>query len=528
MYVYNSRVNESQASMDYKRQCIKGGNHLMRVRNRKLILLFAIVLCVIFLQQTLVYGVSQSSEGNIDTEYLTSVINMISNKYRGEIDGKKLMEGALKGMLSTLDAYTTYFDSEETDEFYNDMEGSFEGIGVTLEKRSEYVVVIKVFSASPAEKAGIIPGDRIISVNGKSIVGASVEEATSLIKGKAGTKVDLEILRGEKNEVLKFKVYREKIEISPVEYEIKNGICYLKIESFNANTDKYVTRALEEADKENVTKIILDLRNNPGGEVGQAVAVAGKFVPKGLITKLDFKSEDIMDLEYVSELEEQKYKVAVLVNGLSASASEIVAGAIQDTGTGVLIGTKTFGKAKVQSIIPILTPEASRKYETKLGVRVVDGYDLMVKYGIFPQDDEIMGTMKITTGVYSTPKGKMIDEVGLTPDIIVDDPELVNGIDINSLQKLSVTWKPDLNDNGIDIYYAEKILKALGYDVDTPDTFLDEKTYQAISKFRTDKKLYPGGVLDFTTQKALNAEIENLILKYDRQYAKAVEVLNEK
>lgn len=500
----------------------------MGVKNRKLILLFTIVLCVVFSQQILVYGASRSSTDEFDAEYFTSVIDMINNKYRGEIDGKKLIEGALKGMLDTLDPYTTYYNTEETNDFYNDMKGTFEGIGVTLEKRDEYVVVIKVFSSSPAEKAGIIPGDRIISVNGKSIVGVSVEEATSLIKGKAGTTVNLEILRGERNEVLKIKVYREKIEISPVEYEIKNGICYLKIDSFNANTDKYVTQALKETDKQNVTKVILDLRNNPGGEVAQAVAVASKFVPKGLITKLDFKSEDIMDLEYVSDLEKQKYKVVVLVNGESASASEIVAGAIQDSGAGVLIGTKTFGKAKVQSLIPVLTPEASKKYERLLGVRIVDGYNLMVKYGIFPQDDEILGTMKITTGVYSTPKGRIIDGVGLTPDIIIDDPAPVNGIDINSLQKLSVTWKPDLNNSGIDIYYAEKILKALGYDVDTPDAFLDEKTYQAISKFRTDKKLYPGGVLDFTTQKALNAEMENLILKYDKQYAKAIEILNGK
>jgi len=500
----------------------------VKVRNRKLVLLFAMVLCVIFLQQTLVYGVSGSSTVDIGAEYLNSVFDMISNKYRGELDNKKLLEGALRGMLDTLDPYTTYYDSEETENFYNDMQGTFEGIGVSLEKRDEYIVVIKVFAASPAEKAGIIPGDRIISVDGKSIVGVSTEEATSLIKGKAGTTVVLEILRGDGDKVLKLKVNREKVEISPVEYEIKNGICYLKIESFNANTDKYVTQALKEADKAKISKVILDLRNNPGGEVGQAVAVANKFVPKGLITKLDFKSEDIMDLEYYSDLEKQKYKVAVLVNGSSASASEIVAGAIQDTGAGVLIGTKTFGKAKVQSVIPVLTPEAFRKYESKLGIKVVDGYDLMTKYGIYPQDNDIMGTIKITTGVYSTPKGRIIDEVGLTPDIIVDDPELVNGIDINSLQKLSVTWKPDLNNSGIDIYYAEKILMALGYDVDTPDTILDEKTYKAISKFRTDRNLYPGGVLDFTTQKALNAEIENLILKYYRQYAKAVDVLNGK
>jgi len=483
---------------------------------------------MVFSQQVLVYGASESSTDLIDTEYLKNVIDMVNNKYRGEINSKELLEGAVRGMLDTLDPYTTYFNSEETDDFLNDMKGTFEGIGVTLEKRDDYIVVVKVFATSPAEKAGIIPGDKIVSVDGNSVVGVALEKASSLIRGKAGTTVTLEIQREGKNGTLIFKVKREKVEISPVEYKIINDICYLKIESFNANTDKYVTQALEEVDKKNIRKIILDLRNNPGGEVGQAVAVAGKFVPKGLITKLDFKSEDIMDLEYWSDLEEQKYKVAVLVNGSSASASEIVAGAIQDSGAGVLIGTKTFGKAKVQSVIPLLTPEAFRKYESKLGIKVVDGYTLMTKYGIYPQSNEVMGTIKITTGVYSTPKGRMIDEVGLTPDIVVEDPALVNGVDISSLQKLTVTWKPDLNSSGIDIYNAEKILKVLGYEIDTPDTFLDEKTYRAISKFRTDKNLYPGGVLDFTTQKALNEEMEKLILKYDKQYAKAIEVLNGK
>lgn len=497
---------------------------MMRSKYRKLTGFLAIVLCVIFLQQILVYGASEASAYEIDGGYLKSVIDMINHRYRGEVNSKELVEGAIRGMLGTLDPYSTYFDSSESEAFYHDLQGTIEGIGVTLEIRDGYVVVFKVYSNSPAEKAGILPGDRIISIDGKSVIGTSVEEAAQLLRGDAGTTVSLRILR-DGNKTLTFKVKREKIEISPVEYKITNDICYIKIEYFNANTNKYVTQALNEADKRKVTKVILDLRNNPGGEVAQAVAVASKFVPKGLITKLDFKAEDMKDLEYFSNLEKQKYKVAVLVNGSTASASEVVAGAIQDSGAGVLIGTKTFGKAKVQSVIPILTPEAYKNYEAKLGIKVVDVYELMTKYGIFPRDDEIMGTVKITTGVYSTPKGRVIDGIGLTPDFVVDDPEPVNGVDIRSLQELSVTWKPDLGNSGIDIYNAEKILKALGYDVDTPDTYLDEKTYRAISKFRTDKNLYPGGVLDFTTQKALNGEIEKLVMKYDRQYAKAIEVL---
>jgi len=160
---------------------------------------------------------------------------------------------------------------------------------------------------------------------------------------------------------------------------------------------------LKQMDKNNIKKIILDLRDNPGGDVGQAVSIARKFVKKGLITKLDFKSESQKDEEYYSYLEELKYKLVVLVNENSASASEILAGAIQDTGSGILVGTTTFGKGKVQNLYPILTPEAVEKYRKTF----VNGYDLLEKHGIYPSDEEIIGWVKITTGEYYTPGGKI-------------------------------------------------------------------------------------------------------------------------
>ena len=147
---------------------------------------------------------------------------------------------------------------------------------------------------------------------------------------------------------------------------------------------------------------------------------------------------------------------------MSASASEIVAGAVQDTEAGLLVGTKTFGKAKVQNMVPILSPEAYKKYSEQTGLKIVDGHELIKKQNVNPSKDEIIGWAKITTGMYLTPKGNMIDGEGITPDIIIDDPQFVKDININSIQKLTYTWKPDLNDEGIDIYNAEKILKILG------------------------------------------------------------------
>jgi carboxyl-terminal processing protease len=492
-------------------------------KSAKTVLVLIISLCILFSG----VGVYASSDEYQDLGYLESIMDMIREKYKGEITGSQLIEGALKGMFDTMDPYTTYFTSEEADSFFDDMSGTYEGIGVSMEKQGDYITVIKVFPLSPAEKSGIMAGDKIAAVNGKNIVGASIDEAASLIRGPAGTKVTIGIIRQGRPGVLNIEVQRAKIKLNPVLHEIRDGIGYIRIEMFNANASEYISKALQEVDRNNIKKIILDLRNNPGGEVNQAVSIAGNFVPKGLITKLDFKSESDSGEEYYSRLEKVKYKLAVLVNGMTASASEILAGAVQDTGVGILIGTKTFGKAKVQTLIPLLTPESYKKYEEQLGERIVNAYDLIEKHNIIPSDDEIKGWTKITTAVYLTPKGRMIDGKGLIPDVQADDPKPVSGIDILSIQKLTKTSKPDLDSEGVDVYNAEKILKILGYDVDTPDMKLDKKTFDAIWKFRVDNKLYPGGVLDFTTQGKLNSKLDDMLFELDKQYAKAVECLSK-
>jgi carboxyl-terminal processing protease len=496
---------------------------IMWKKSAKAVLVLVISLCILLSG----VGVYASSDEYQDLGYLESIMDMIKEKYRGEITDSQLIEGALKGMFNTMDPYTTYFTSEEADSFFDEMSGSYEGVGISMEKQGDYITVIKVFPLSPAEKSGIMMGDKIAAVNGKNVVGASIDEAASLIRGPAGTKVTIGIIRQGLSGVLNIEVQRAKIKLNPVLHEIRDDIGYIKIETFNANASEYVSEALQEMDKNNIKKIILDLRNNPGGEVKQAVSIAGNFVPKGLITKLDFKSESDSDEEYYSRLEKVKYKLAVLVNGTAASASEILAGAIQDTGAGKLIGTKTFGKAKVQTLIPLLTPESYKKYKAQLGERIVSVHDLIGKHNIIPSDDEINGWTKITTAVYLTPKGRMIDGKGLTPNVWIDDPKPVSGIDILNIQKLTKASKPDLGSEGMDVYNAEKILKLLGYDVDTPDMKLDKKTFDAIWKFRVDNKLYPGGVLDFTTQDKLNSKLHDMLFELDKQYAKAVEYLSE-
>jgi carboxyl-terminal processing protease len=272
--------------------------------------------------------------------YLDSVMELIQEQYYGEVTDDKLIDNAVRGMLNSLDDYTTYFDIEEKDVFMDSITGVFGGVGVMMEVSGDYIIVSKVFSESPAEKAGLLQGDKIVEAGGVDLVKANSDTAASVIKGEPGTTIRLGILRNGSDEKIYFDVVREIIKVNPVTYENRNGIGYIKLDMFNENTDEYIEKALAEFDSRKITNIVLDLRDNPGGEVGQAVALAEKFVPGGLITKLDYKSERYQDIEYYSTLKQSKYKVAVLVNGMSASASEIVSGAIQDTGAGALIGTK--------------------------------------------------------------------------------------------------------------------------------------------------------------------------------------------
>lgn len=494
---------------------------------RSMFPIFLIIL-VIFSQCVFSQGeiIKNESSSDLNMEYLKSIIDMVKDKYSGDISDEQLIEGALKGIFDTMDEYTTYYTYDEYNAFQSNMTGNYEGIGVELSQLGEYVVITKVFPGYPAEKAGLLQGDKIYSVNGIHIVGETPQDASYLIKGEAGTKVILGIIRDSQSNILTIEVTRGSIKLNPVRYEIINETGYIKLDSFNSNAGVYMNEALAEIDDNGIKKIILDLRDNPGGYVDSAVDVAQFFVPQGLITRLDFKSESEADREYKSNLKTHKYSLVVLVNGNTASASEILAGAIQETRAGVLVGTDTFGKAQVQQLIPILTPEAVKKYEEQIGEQVVDAYELITKYGISPLNSEIMGYTKITTGVYTTPSGKVIDENGLKPDIEVADPVIVKGVNIRSIDRLSVTSKPVYGSEGNDVFNAEKILKLLDYEIDTPDMLMDKKTVDAIWKFRIDSDFFGGDVLDFRTQNELNRRLGELILEYDMQYRKAYELLN--
>jgi carboxyl-terminal processing protease len=300
---------------------------------------------------------------------------------------------------------------------------------------------------------------------------------------------------------------------------------YIKLESFSGNSAYFFDQALNEMDNRGIIKMILDLRNNPGGEVSQAVAIARKLVRRGVITKLDFKSEDAKDVTYYSFLYKPKYIPAVLINGNSASASEILASAIQDSKDGFLVGSKTYGKGVVQNMYPVLKPEAYEKYMALYGESIVDGYQWANNHGVVISEADLIGWVKITTGHYLTRNGRTIHNIGVIPDFEVDDYHLVNGIDIQSIKLLSHDNDIQLNGAGNDVYSAEKILTVKGIEIDAPDNILDNKTSEALKLFQEEKGIPVTGVLDKMTKAALNEELTKLRIEIDRQYSKALELL---
>lgn len=337
---------------------------------------------------------------DFDTEKLTLYKELIQDLFYKDVSDKELYEAAIKGMFSSLDVYSSYYNEEQTASFEESTSGHYVGIGIKFEGNAEYMRVVKVFTGTPADTAGMLIGDYIIAVNGEEVKGMSTTKVASMIKGEEGTTVKLTLLREQT--LFTVEVERKQIQAESCEFQVlEKDIGYIKIEEFNDSTYTEVSKYVQALKALQMDQLILDLRDNPGGYVSQAVAVANHFVPKGVVTTLKYKNS-AKDKEYSSVLKKPYFKLVVLVNGNSASAAEILAGAIKDTKAGTLIGTTTYGKGVFQNM-----------YNLKDG-----------------------GSIKITTGVYYTPNGTCIDKVGIAPDIEVVEPEAQLQRAIEEVKKL--------------------------------------------------------------------------------------------
>ncbi|OUQ60341.1 hypothetical protein B5E58_00280 [Tyzzerella sp. An114] len=325
------------------------------------------------------------------SEKISTIATILDQKYVDEIDFDKMEEGVYDGMVRALgDPYTDYMTAEEFSQFLEDNEGEFYGIGVEVigDTTDGSIRVISPIIGTPAEKAGILPDDRIIKVNDTDVSAESIDEAIKLIKGEEGTSVKVTIYRQSTGEIKDFDIVREKINVQTVESKIvDDNIGYLRITSFKENTYDQFKEHYDNLMGQNIKGLVIDVRNNPGGNLDVVEKITDMLIPEGtLVYTIDKegKRED-----YTSDANCINIPLCVLVNGNSASASEILSGAVQDTGTGKLVGTQTFGKGLVQGLYPLS-----------------DGSGL-----------------KITIQKYYTPKGVCIQGEGITPDYVVELPE---------------------------------------------------------------------------------------------------------
>lgn len=456
-------------------------------------------------------------------DYLNSAVEFMQDMYYLDMDDEEALKAALKGIFGGLDPYSSFYDREESQRLTESLEGSFSGIGIAIERCPEGVRITKVYDGSPAEGAGLWEGDIILAVNGVSTYGKDADVVASEIRGEEGTTVTLTIQRQSSR--MDVAIKRGIVVINPVVWRIEGDVAYIHIDTFNSNTGRKFSEAMEQIKQAGITKILLDLRDNPGGFVDEAVDVARKLVPEGLITRLDFRSERLSDTEYYSSLKNSPYLVAVLVNENTASAAEILAGAIQDSGKGVLVGQKTYGKGVVQNMFSVLTPQAYAKYSRQYGLKFITEIEWLVYQGIFLSPNEILGTISITTGHYLTRNGRQIHGVGLAPDVEAANRTLPNGIDLMLVGRLTNDKTLTLNDYGNDVDQAERILRAAGYFEGVPDKLLDEETQAAIKKFQSSEKIRVTGNIDATTRDRLNMLLDTLRTQHDPQYVKGMEVL---
>ena len=330
----------------------------------------------------------QSHETEADLKLFMEVYNYIHEAYPFEVNSEKIIEGGLKGMLQAIDPYSDYYTPDEASQMYMELMGFFTGIGVYIEKPDTYIKIVETIEGANAKKAGLLAGDVIISIDGADTRDMSLAEASGLIKGVKGTTVRLGIKRPGVEEILYFEIVRDEVVVNPVSYgEVEKGVGYIKLNEFSQNAALETRRALAHFNSLGTRKIVLDLRNNPGGLLNQAVRIAKEFVPAGPIVHIRERGTAL--LTYSSYTNEKVFDLVVLVNENSASASEILAGAIQDREAGIIIGKQTFGKGIVQSIIPL----------------------------------ENGSLIKMTTAEYLTPKYRSIHGTGIQPDIEVDNVE---------------------------------------------------------------------------------------------------------
>ena len=322
----------------------------------------------------------------------TQVLDLIERNYVEDVDPERLTNSAIEGMVKTLDPYSAYLTPERYKELEIGTSGEFGGVGMEVTEEEGFLKVIAPIEGSPAAKAGIKPGDLILAINGKTTEGMAVFESVKLLRGPKGSNVKITLKREGENSSIDLTLTRDIIHIESVKFDLfKGGIGYIKLSQFQEKVAEELINAVSNLEYKNggmLKGLVLDLRNNPGGLLDEAIEVADEFIDQGLIVSVKGRSPDQSKQYFATKGENvHDYPIVVIVNKGSASASEVVAEALQDSNRATILGSKTFGKGSVQTII-----------------KLDDGSGL-----------------KITTAKFYAPSGRSINAIGVTPDVIIED-----------------------------------------------------------------------------------------------------------
>lgn len=441
-------------------------------------------------------------EGKIANFYVQQAISLIMSKYKFDItkeelykaalekiitDNPELLEDTFKALFSSLDSHTVYYTQEEFEKYINNMTNEVFGIGVLVSSTKDGMFVNKIYNNSPAKESGFKVGDIITAVDGKNVVGVDFDVARSYVAGPENSSVSLTILRN--GQQLTITTLRRKVVIDPGFFQtVENDtIGYIALYDFYEHAGEFVAGALKHFDTKNIENIILDLRNNPGGSVSTMVEIASLLIPEGPAIHFEFKDSNRNNTLY-STNKNPKYNVAVLVNGNSASASEAISVAIQDTGVGIVVGTDTFGKGTMQNITTF-----------KIG-----------------------GGIKMTEAEYLSPNKRKINGIGVGPDVYVEDKTI--NYSKSNYKKITYDRVMKNGDVGSDVYALEERLYFLGYEIGIPDEIYDKKTEEAVLTFQSATKLYPYGVADITTQLKLEEVLSGNDVVQNDIYQRAVDI----
>ncbi len=427
-------------------------------------------------------------------EVFNKVLYLIESQYYREVDSEKLIEGAINGMMNTLDPHSNFLDKNVFSRMQEETSGEFGGLGIEVTQKDGSVIIVTPIEDSPAYKAGIKPGDKIVEINHESIIGMELEDAIEKFKGKNKEKIHLGITRDGFDGIKNFEIIREIIQIKPVKSElVEKQFAYLRLVQFQKKSGFYIAEALKklegDAKKSGGLKgIILDLRSNPGGLLDEAVEVSSIFLKDGIVVSTEGRDPKQKEVRYVKKngFKELEMPLIVLINGSTASASEIVAGALQDHKRALILGTQSFGKGSVQSVVKI--------------------------------DDE--RGVKMTIAQYMTPSNKKIQAIGIKPDIEIEETE-GNWISENRKETSIIREKDLKNHLTATVETAEE--KAHREEMDKKDREVREEKLKLIREFKATKSKE---TKDRMVQKDDLAEEKRFSPATDYQVLQAVNYLN--